>query len=271
MAIGFSSTYFGMGGGFLLVPLLPWVVPISIREAVGTSHLTVLVVAAFNTIQFHQRGLVEWPMVWRLGPIAAVSGFLAGRFSKYVPASAVLSCLLVILVWLVVKTLSGISGLRADKTPHGIGSCSVVNNFSFFSKILKNENAQLFTLATIAGALVGFTGVGFGLIMTPLLLAVQRMADQKAAPTANALMVFTSLLATLSYLQLPGDSEVSKWEIGLGAIHPRIALMVFVGTLSTSWIGHRYQHFMSVFLRRAILAVLLIILIGRVSCLLFSS
>lgn len=88
------------------------------------------------------------------------------------------------------------------------------------------------TLAAIGaagGLLSGALGVGGGILMVPLLIALARMDDRRASTTSLAAIVPTALAGSLTYLAR------GQADIALGAI-------LAVGGIAGSWIGTRLLH-----------------------------
>jgi uncharacterized membrane protein YfcA len=72
---GFSAGLFGVGGGFVVVPSMLFVLPLFggsrsdyAHIAVGTSAATIIVAALRSTIAHAQRGAVEFDILKDWGP-----------------------------------------------------------------------------------------------------------------------------------------------------------------------------------------------------------
>lgn len=86
-AVGALAGFFGIGGGFLVVPSLMWSARLPILLAVGSSLLAVTAFGLSTALNYARSGLVDWPLAaaliaggWlgsRLGALGA--GRLAAR------------------------------------------------------------------------------------------------------------------------------------------------------------------------------------------------
>lgn len=81
-AVGLLTGFFGVGGGFIVVPALLLVMRVSMRLAVGTSLLVIVV----NTItgllgRLGEDLAVDWAMVAAFAVASMLGGLLGGRFS----------------------------------------------------------------------------------------------------------------------------------------------------------------------------------------------
>jgi uncharacterized membrane protein YfcA len=86
VGVGLLTGFFGVGGGFLIVPLLVLVFGFNMKTAVGTSLLVITLTSAAALTAHLATGTVDWAVA---GPFTAggVAGALVGsRVSAHVPA-----------------------------------------------------------------------------------------------------------------------------------------------------------------------------------------
>lgn len=77
LGVGLLSGFFGIGGGFLIVPGLIWAARLPMANAVGTSLLAVTAFGLSTAASYALSGLVDWPIVGLL-LLGGVGGSLAG-------------------------------------------------------------------------------------------------------------------------------------------------------------------------------------------------
>ena len=77
LGVGLVSGFFGIGGGFLIVPGLIWATRMPMVNAIGTSLLAVTAFGLSTAASYALSGLVNWPIVGLL-MIGGVGGALAG-------------------------------------------------------------------------------------------------------------------------------------------------------------------------------------------------
>ena len=77
LGVGLLSGFFGIGGGFLIVPGLIWATRMPMTAAVGTSLLAVTAFGLSTAASYAWSGLVNWPIVGLL-MIGGLAGSLAG-------------------------------------------------------------------------------------------------------------------------------------------------------------------------------------------------
>jgi uncharacterized membrane protein YfcA len=73
-ATGFASGYFGIGGGFLIVPSLLFATNMPMLAAVGSSLLAVAAFGATTALTYSRSGLVDWS----LAGVFVAGGLLGG-------------------------------------------------------------------------------------------------------------------------------------------------------------------------------------------------
>jgi uncharacterized protein len=85
-AVGLLTGFFGVGGGFLIVPLLVLVFGFGMKTAVGTSLLVIALTSAVALTAHLATGTVDWAIAGTF-TAGGVAGALAGsRVSAHVPA-----------------------------------------------------------------------------------------------------------------------------------------------------------------------------------------
>lgn len=81
-AVGLLAGFFGIGGGFLIVPGLMLATAMPLRTAIGTSLVAVAALGATTAASYALSGLVDWLLVAELiagGVIGSLGGIALGR------------------------------------------------------------------------------------------------------------------------------------------------------------------------------------------------
>jgi len=79
LGVGLLAGFFGIGGGFLIVPGLMWATGMPLNFAVGTSLLAVTAFGLTSATSYALSGLVDW----RLSLLFVVGGLIGGRLGVY--------------------------------------------------------------------------------------------------------------------------------------------------------------------------------------------
>lgn len=236
--VGIFSALFGVGGGVLIVPLLPMVTPLSSRETIATSLFCIFLVSLNNTIAFWRQKAVEWRVALRIGPLTAMGSFVSSFATRWLPVfwlKGILGTLLLIFVW---------RGAQSNK----------VKSAGNISQI------KIILMGLFSGLASGISGLGSGIIVSPLLLSSKLVDHRKVTPTTNAVMVFTSLFGILSFLAWPSWRKPFIW----GMVHGDIALKIIGGAWVSSFIARRFQSRIPERLRKILLLTALFLLALKV-------
>ena len=81
LVVGCISSLFGLGGGVVLVPLLPFILPVEASEAVMLALGCMSIVVAVNLYMFNKKQLVVWSYVFKFGSLAALGGIIASQLA----------------------------------------------------------------------------------------------------------------------------------------------------------------------------------------------
>lgn len=80
LGVGLMAGFFGIGGGFLIVPGLVFATAMPISLAIGSSLLVVTALGATTTASYALSGLVDWVLIgWMLA--GGIAGTLLGRMA----------------------------------------------------------------------------------------------------------------------------------------------------------------------------------------------
>lgn len=80
-AAGLASGYFGIGGGFLIVPALMFATRMPMIAAVGSSLFAVTVFGATTAFSYSRSGLVDWPLAGAFILAGALGGIVGSRMA----------------------------------------------------------------------------------------------------------------------------------------------------------------------------------------------
>ncbi len=239
IGVSFISTLFGLGGGIIMVPILSLILPYSHLEAVATSLATIVMVASFNTYNFNKKDVIVWRIVPWIALTSSIFSFTSVKIAVHLPQTILILIFLLFLLWVALRTFLIKNDIKSSKSnnvsiPLGIGSLS--------------------------GTISGFTGIGGGGITTPLMLISGITKNIQAAPTSNAIMIFTALFASLSYALM---NDVSAGKMIFGYIHLDTSIILFLGSALFSRIGVKLNNLFPLFWRKTILGIILLLVSVR--------
>src|SRR5947209_813517 len=207
LGAGAATSFLGIGGGAIIVPLLMIAVGLPFKEAVGTSLAAVLVISTVGVIS--TLAVDASNVAWMVAAVLT-AGTLTGSFDRWPRAGArgrapapsrLRAALLVLTGWRLVTTpAAGASGaLTLGLTPTPI-------------------HAVVFVIGVAAGVTSVLFGLGGGVVIVPaLLMAFPEAPFRMVAATSLLTVIPTSVLSIVPGLPnlaavaarlhaLPGDA-----------------------------------------------------------------
>ncbi len=228
--VGLAAGLFGVGGGFLMVPVQYWALGLigvdpetALRTAFGTSLAVVLPTAASGTWAHHCRRCIRWDAVTWMAPSAATCSFLGGMLATRLPARP-LELLLGLVLIAAALRLVGQQECALETTPR-----RVLSRF------------QYLLLGAPIGLLSGLLGIGGGIVLVPVLLVLLRYPVHAAVGTSTPIILFAAVGGVVSYaLNGPVGSASLPWSIGY--VHIAGLLALAAGSIPMAQIGARFAH-----------------------------
>jgi uncharacterized membrane protein YfcA len=235
IGVSFISTLFGLGGGIIMVPILSLILPYSHLESVATSLATIVMVASFNTHNFNKKNVIVWRVVPWIAFTSSIFSFLAAKTAVYLQQTILIIIFLIFLLWVAIRTFLISETKKIEEKKHVAFPLSI---------------------GSLSGTISGFTGIGGGGITTPLMLITGITKNIQAAPTSNAIMIFTALFASLSYALM---DDVAPGLMIFGYIHLDTSILLFLGSALCSRIGVKLNNLFPLFWRKTILSLILLL------------
>lgn len=249
ISVGLVSTIFGIGGGIIMVPLLSLILPFSHLEAIATSLATIVLVAGFNTFNFSKQNVIVWNIVPWIAVTSSFFAFISARLSTILPENVLVIIFFLFLFYFAIRTF-----LISKTEEHSVG--------------VSHSRLLPLGIGTISGLISGVTGIGGGGITTPMTLVTGLVKNVQAAPTSNAIMIFTAFFASLSFAFC---SINLHQPYTIGYIHLDTAILLFLGSALVSRIGVSLNHKIPLFWRKTFLGMLLLFICVRLILLMINS
>ncbi len=219
-----------------MVPILSLILPYSHLESIATSLVTIIMVASFNTYNFHKQDVIIWNIVPWIALTSSMFAFLSGYAATFLPRNILIIIFLIFLLWVAIRTF-----LINDK----------------IRRVNIHETNKIIPLGigVLSGTISGFTGIGGGGISTPLMLITGLVKNIQAAPTSNAIMMFTAFFASISFAIADNFAEGA---MAVGYIHPDTSILLFLGSATFSKIGVKLNNRFPLFWRKTVLGIILL-------------
>lgn len=236
------SAVFGIGGGVLMVPIFLTLFPqYPIQMVAATSLSIVIVTACINLVNFvrlHIPLSYKSLLIWSVGMIVGVQ--LGFELSFFVPRHYIVAFFVLTMLVLSIRTfLKRSSGEKEDALP------------------TVKENIKGTIFCTLGGSIAGFTGIGGGSIMAPLINQLSFVARRQVPVYTNYMMVLGGLGSMYGYITKPIDF-VAAGSLQVGYINLTVVLIVVAASFVTSFFSIRFSRIISARLANTLLGLILL-------------
>ncbi|HWT77650.1 MAG TPA: sulfite exporter TauE/SafE family protein [Candidatus Methylomirabilis sp.] len=209
--VGLLSGLFGVGGGFLLTPLLMFL-GISPIVAAASGSAAIVAAATTGTLEHSRAGTVDYKMGFTLfagGSIGSVAGVeLLHWLNRLGPANSVIRVLYVVMLGAIggfmlaesVRTWRRgiyLSERRFQPIPARTWMDWLPLRMRFPRSEIEASFLMPMALGILGGVLAALMGVGGGFVMVPLMLYVLRMRMHVVAGTSLLQILLTCMLVTV--------------------------------------------------------------------------
>lgn len=240
--VGFVSSFFGIGGGSIMIPLLYIVFPKMPPQAIiATSLGTIFLNSGLNTLRF--KAQMPPGRIFANIIIAAFLGAFIG------------SKLLYLIPGLMIKKLFGLILLVA--TVRVLFSKKLHDN-----NLLKIHDFKVFQTSFGGSFISSITGLGGGILFVPMFMNVVKLPVRLISPYSNLAMTMATFMGILPHFSKEIEYQSSRELINnsfIGHVNPLIILSLFTGAFVFSKIGVKFNNQVQDKTKKLMLSALLII------------
>jgi uncharacterized membrane protein YfcA len=226
---GLLGSLTGLGGGFIIIPLLTLVLHVDIHYAIGASLISVIATSSGSAAAYVKEGITNM----RLGmflEVATTAGAMAGAILAIYTSTHYIAILFGLI--LISSAISSLYGKKeyiiknksylgeklklnsSYPTPDGVVEYSVTNVAGGFFMML------------FAGVISGLLGIGSGALKVVAMDRLMRIPFKVSTTTSNFMIGVTAAASAVVYLQR-------------GYIDPGLSMPVVIGVLFGAMTGSK--------------------------------
>ncbi|MCE5228714.1 sulfite exporter TauE/SafE family protein [bacterium] len=251
VAAGFVGALTGLGGGFIVVPLLTLLLGVDIRYAIGASLVSVIATSSGAAAAFVREGFSNIRIGMLLEIATTTGAIIAASLAPFVPTS-----IIGIIFGLVLLQSAYLSSRKQADHPYAGPPDKWAERLRLNGSYPTAEGPRSYQIANIfggfvlmwfAGILSGLLGIGSGAVKVLAMDQVMHVPFKVSTATSNFMIGVTAAASAGIYLSR-------------GYIEPALAMPVMLGVLVGSMAGAKILFKIRTKLLRKIFAVIILLL-----------
>ncbi len=218
--VGFLGGLFGVGGGFIMVPILIFTYEhtgfsptVLTHVAIGTSLFVVLFTSLSSSYQQSRQKNIEWRAVFVIGLSSVVTASATARLAAALSGRTLRIAFALIVITAAIRMLTE-SQIEAQK------------KIEFSSR--PNLTGLMLT-GFAAGIVSALAGIGGGVFTVPMMYYFLKMPLKLAIGTSSAAIFITALFAVVGYI-INGMSHPDLPAGSLGFVDLHLGIALGIGT-----------------------------------------
>ncbi|SDS09058.1 hypothetical protein SAMN05216490_0522 [Mucilaginibacter mallensis] len=237
---GLLGSLTGLGGGFVIIPLLTLGLHVDIHYAIGASLVSVIATSSGSAAAYVREGITNI----RLGmflEIATTAGAMTGAIlAVYIPTHYIAILLGVILIFSAVMSLRKKAEQIVKHKNQWAEKLKLNSSYPTAQGTVNYSVTKVgggFVMMLFAGVLSGLLGVGSGALKVLAMDTIMRIPFKVSTTTSNFMIGVTAAASAVVYLQRgyidPGISMPVVVGVLLGALS---GSKILVHTQSSGWL-----------------------------------
>ena len=227
---GFLGALTGLGGSFVIVPLLAVIFHVDIHYAIGAALVSVIATSSGAAAAYVREGYSNIRVGMFLEMATTTGALVGASLVVYLRASVIAVIFGLVLIYSAFASFPGRSPSKQHKDPDRIATWLRLDSTYPTSTGLKSYHVRgvpmAFLLMIVAGVLSGLLGIGSGAVKVLAMDKAMGLPFKVSTTTSNFMIGVTAAAGAGIYL-------------GRGYIDPGLAMPVMLGALAGSITGAR--------------------------------
>lgn len=218
---GLLGSMTGLGGGFIIIPLLTLLLKVDIHYAIGASLVSVIATSSGSAAAYVKEGITNIRLGMFLEIATTAGAFTGAVLAIYVPTHAIAIIFGLILIFSAIMSLRNKVEQVANKETFLSKKLRLSSSYPVNDEVVSYSVTNIaggFFMMVFAGVISGLLGVGSGALKVVAMDGIMRIPFKVSTTTSNFMIGVTAAASAVVYLQR-------------GYIHPGIAMPVMIGVL----------------------------------------
>ena len=199
LVIGFLAGLLGVGGGFVMVPVLTMVFGVPMKIAIGTDTFYIVLTALSGAYKHVKNGFANFKIVGVIAVSAIFAAQIGAMLCIETPKETVPLLFGVLLLLISFSMLVKINIFNKNKKA-GEGN---IHKYGFWTEFREEKLfvsiPKALAIGIIVGGFSGFFGVGGAVLLIPLMLSVLGLPMHIVIGSSLMIVMFSALSGSLRY------------------------------------------------------------------------
>jgi len=218
---GLLGSLTGLGGGFIIIPLLTLVLGVDIHYAIGASLISVIATSSGAAAAYVREGITNIRIGMFLEIATTVGAFTGAILAAYLPPHYIAILFGFILIFSAIMSLRNkVEQIITEPSPFA-RKLKLSGTYPVGNKTVAYGVTNIiggFFMMIFAGIISGLLGIGSGALKVIAMDGVMHIPFKVSTTTSNFMIGVTAAASAVVYMQR-------------GYIHPGIAMPVVIGVL----------------------------------------
>jgi uncharacterized membrane protein YfcA len=218
---GLLGSLTGLGGGFVIIPLLTLLLHVDIHYAIGASLVSVIATSSGSAAAYVKEGITNIRLGMFLEIATTAGAFTGALLAVYIPTAFIAVLFGLILIFSAIMSLRKKAEKIVHKETYLSKKLKLSGSYPMNDEIVEYNVSNIaggFFMMIFAGIISGLLGVGSGALKVVAMDGIMRIPFKVSTTTSNFMIGVTAAASAVIYLQR-------------GYIHPGLAMPVVIGVL----------------------------------------
>lgn len=219
LSVGFVSSFFGVGGGLVMIPVLYSLFPEAPPPVlIGSSLGVIFINSMVNTWNFRKVGIRPYKLIFIPASIFMIIGVVTGTMIVFGLSQYFIKLIFAgLLLFVAVKTLLTVKKNENENENENKGGSERRSLYQAGGSLITKSSLFVVLKSSFTGMLAGFvasiTGVGGGAVLVPFFTSFFKIPFKRLSVHSNIVMGFGSLTGVIIYLTTIPNISIS---VGFG-------------------------------------------------------